>query len=166
MRERWLQSTRRLLRSAGFHAGGARATLIDALACTGGGLTAPELYDGIREAGGSIGAASVYRVLTELEGVGAIRRVDLGQSQALIELIEPGGEHHHYIVCDACGATERFTDPLLEETIGRIEQRASFPVHAHDVILHGICAGCQPDVARRSERMRGLRFVTPTGALG
>ena len=155
MREQWLEHTGRRLRMAGFHNGGARAALLHTLALTGGGLTAPELHQQVRQSGRRVGAASVYRVLTELESIGAIRRLEIGQSQALFELVDPGGEHHHHIVCDACGRTQTFADAGLEEAIGRIEQDASFAVHAHDVILHGVCPACSP------ERRTPDRKITP-----
>ena len=152
MREQWLEQTARLLQAAGFHNGGARAAVLNTLAQTGGGLTAPELHENVRESGRPVGAASVYRILAELEGIGAIRRLEIGQGQALFELIDPAGEHHHHIVCDACGRTQTFADRDLEDAIGRIERDASFLVHAHDVILHGLCPRCR---SGRSQRARG-----------
>ena len=146
MREQWLEYTGRLLRAAGFHSGGARAAVLDTLARTGGGLTARELHQQARQNARPVGAASVYRVLAELERVGALRRLEIGRGEALFELVDPGGEHHHHLVCDACGRTQTFADPGLEEAIGRIELGASYVVHAHDVILHGVCPRCRPDL--------------------
>ena len=156
MREQWLEHTATLLRAAGFHSGVARAAVLNALAHTGGGLTAPELHEQARQNGRPVAAASVYRVLADLERLGAVRRLEIGRGEALFELVDPGSEHHHHLVCDSCGRTQRFADRDLEEALGRIERDASYVVHAHDVVLHGVCPRCRPNRLTRAVSVGSL----------
>ena len=47
--------------------------------------------------------ASVYRILDELEQLSLLERVENGQAMVRYERVGSGGEHHHHLVCDACG---------------------------------------------------------------
>jgi Fur family transcriptional regulator, ferric uptake regulator len=91
-----------------------------------------------------VGRASVYRVLDELESLGLVSRVDVGDGVARYE--PHGPEHHHHLVCDGCGRLEPFQDDALEQAIHRLADRVSFDVADHDVTLHGSCERCRDDL--------------------
>ena len=82
--------------------------------------SAQEIFDGIREHGGRIGIASVYRALDQLVELSLVQRVELGDGIARFEPSHLDGEHHHHLVCDDCGKVEPFSDPGLERAL---EQR-------------------------------------------
>jgi Fur family ferric uptake transcriptional regulator len=71
-----------------------------------------------------------------------VRRVDLGADAAGYERVDPGGEHHHHLVCDSCGAVRPFSDPKLERAIDQVSRGSGFRISGHDVVLRGECAGC------------------------
>ena len=139
----WAQHATAALASAGHRAGGARSAVIDALDRHGGCVDADELVAKLRADGTRVGVASVYRALGLLAGLGVLQRVAVAGGSARYELVGPGGDHHHHLVCDDCGATSAFEDEGLERAIGRISRRAAFSVQAHDVTLHGTCPDCQ-----------------------
>jgi Fur family transcriptional regulator, ferric uptake regulator len=85
----------------------------------------------------------VYRALGLLVTLGVLQRVPVAGGSARYELVGPGGDHHHHLVCDDCGATTAFEDDGLERAIGRISRRTAYSVQAHDVTLHGTCPECQ-----------------------
>jgi Fur family ferric uptake transcriptional regulator len=89
-----------------------------------------------------VGRATVYRSLEQLEGLGLIRRVDVGGDASGYERVDPGGEHHHHIVCEHCGRVIAFEDERLEEAIAALASRPDFKVSSHEVTLRGECANC------------------------
>ncbi|MDQ3632527.1 MAG: transcriptional repressor, partial [Actinomycetota bacterium] len=76
-RQAWLASAHVALREAGYRAGGAREAILEALAVSDGCLNVQELIAVVSERGASVGTASAYRVLADLERVGVLRRIDL-----------------------------------------------------------------------------------------
>lgn len=138
----WEQHTRTVLERAGHRRGGARAAVIDLLAAQPCALTAQEIEDALRAQGRSVGRASVYRVLELLVEHGAVGRLEVGQGIARYEALDPGGEHHHHLVCGRCGRLVPFDDPDLEGAIERLAHRLGFHVDDHEVVLNGTCARC------------------------
>ena len=132
-----------MLAERGLRAGGARTAVIDALGRHGGCLDADELVVRLRRNRRRVGVASVYRALSLLSELGLLQRVPMAGGSARYELVGPGGDHHHHLVCDDCGATTAFEDDALERAIGRVSRRTAYAVQAHDVTLHGTCPDCQ-----------------------
>lgn len=139
----WGDHATAALAAEGHRAGGARAAVIDALDRHGGCVDADELVAKLRGEGTRVGVASVYRALGLLAALGVLQRVAVAGGSARYELVGPGGDHHHHLVCDECGATASFEDEGLERAIGRLSRRTAYSVQAHDVTLHGICPDCQ-----------------------
>jgi Fur family transcriptional regulator, ferric uptake regulator len=138
----WQESALAALEEGGYRAGGARGEVIELLTEQGGCLDAESVNERLRSEGRRVGTASVYRALGLLSDLGLLRKVTLADSPARFELVMPGGEHHHHIVCDRCGATAPFSDESLERAIEEVSDRASFEVEAHEITLHGTCARC------------------------
>jgi Fur family ferric uptake transcriptional regulator len=143
---RWAEHAGDRLAAAGYRRGGARRAVIALLAKQDCALSAHEIEDALRSAGRQVGRASVYRVLEELEELGLVSRLDLGTGTARYEAADPAGEHHHHhLLCDDCGDLVPFSDPELERVIGRVSGRLPYPVHGHEVTLHGSCESCRSD---------------------
>ena len=105
-------------------------------------LTAQDIFDRLREDGTEVGIASVYRALDLLTRMSLVRRVDLAEA-AYYEPADPGGEHHHHVVCDRCGKVSQFEDEALEHAIERLAGRLKYAVAEHDVVLRGACPDCR-----------------------
>lgn len=103
-------------------------------------VSAADVHESLGE---GVGLASVYRVLESLLAVGLVRRVDVGDGIARYEPLRESGEHHHHLVCTACGKVEAFEDPALERAIHRVEAKSGYAVEQHDVVLQGACATCR-----------------------
>ena len=139
----WAEHAFAVLSEHGHRAGGARSAVVEALGRHGGCLDAEELVGKLRRERKRVGVASVYRALALLSELGVLQRVAVAGGSARYELVGPGGDHHHHLVCDDCGATTAFEDEELERAIGRLSRRAAYAVQAHDVTLHGTCPDCQ-----------------------
>jgi Fur family ferric uptake transcriptional regulator len=107
-------------------------------------LTAQEIFDQLREDGRAVGIASVYRVLEVLAELGLVQRVDVGDGAARFEPAYPSGEHHHHLLCSNCGDVVAFEDAALERVILKLGERLDAVIEGHDVVLHGVCAACNP----------------------
>ena len=138
----WDEHARGVLREAGHKRGGARDAVIDVLAHEPCALTAQEIDERLRAGGTRVGRASVYRGLDLLAAHRLVQRVETGEGHARYEPVRPDGEHHHHLVCDACGELIPFHDPELEQTIARLGRRMDFEVTDHEVVLRGTCARC------------------------
>lgn len=144
MTTRWSDHVREELRRSGARTGGAREEVIAYLERQDCCLSAQELFDGLRQDGKKVGIASVYRVLEQLSDLGLVHRVDLGGGVARFEPALPDGEHHHHLVCDACGRVEMFDSAALERTLEQVAGSRGYALSQHDVVLHGSCADCAP----------------------
>lgn len=140
----WRDHTLATLAGAGYRKGGARNAVVELLDRQSCALTAQEIDDRLRTQGRAVGRASVYRILEMLTELKLVQRIDVGQGVARYERHQPDGDHHHHLVCDACGTIEPFEDPTLEQAIERVSSRLSFAVDEHDVVLHGSCRDCRP----------------------
>jgi Fur family transcriptional regulator, ferric uptake regulator len=138
----WSEHAGARLAGAGFRRGGARAAVIALLDEQRCALSAYEIEAKLREGGRAVARASVYRILDELDGLGLVSRLEVGQGIARYEPQRPGGHHHHHMVCESCGEVIPFADDELEETIDRLAERVTFDVAEHDITLRGSCAAC------------------------
>jgi len=140
----WIERAEATLASAGHRRGGARRALLELLGTQECALTAQEIEDALRDGRGlrRVSRASVYRVLDELERLRLVQRVEIGQAMVRYERVSEHAEHHHHLVCDACGAVMPFSDPGLERAIEVLSQRVPLAVSDHEIVLHGACQDC------------------------
>ena len=139
----WSELAEARLAEAGFRRGGGRAAVVGLLDAQSCALSAYEIEAKLREGGRGVARATVYRVLDQLESLGLVTRIDVGQGIARYEPNRPGADHHHHLVCDECGEVIPFADDELEATIDRVAERVTFDVSEHEIVLHGACAACR-----------------------
>ena len=139
----WTAHAAEVLRGAGYRRGGARRAVVEFLGQQECCVSAQEVHDGLRATGRSVGIASVYRVLDLLTELRLVQRVEVGGDVARYESVDPGGVHHHHLVCDDCGRVDAFTDDTLERALRRLDRRVAYAVAAHDVTLRGECDDCR-----------------------
>ena len=85
-----------------------------------------------------IGIVTVYRTLDLLAELGIVRRLDLGDG-ARYELAE---DHHHHMICEACGDISEFEEcPLDPERLPL--EHSEFEVRSHSLEVYGRCAECR-----------------------
>jgi Fur family transcriptional regulator, ferric uptake regulator len=148
----WTEAALGRLRDASGRSGSARRLVVELLGEQDCCLSAQEIHDRVRERGGRVGIASVYRALDGMDELGLVQRIDLGDGVSRFEPAHPGGDHHHHLVCDDCGKVEPFEDPSLESAIVRVADGRGYVVAAHDVVLRGACEDCRPGDSQDDRR--------------
>ena len=139
---RWTQRATDRLVDAGYRRGGARSELLALMADQRCALSAFEIEDRLAAGPRRVSRASIYRILEELEEVGLVVRVDIGNGITRYEAVGRGHGHHHHLVCDRCGSLEPFTDEGLERAVRRASERVPLQVSEHEIVLHGTCRTC------------------------
>ena len=138
----WTAHALEALGSAGYRRGTARRAVVELLGRQRCCLSAQEIFDRLRAARRPVGIASVYRTLDTLVDLRLVKRIDAGDGVARFERADPGGDHHHHLVCRDCGKVEAFTDPRLERAIGKVSTGLGYSVDEHEVVLTGACSDC------------------------
>jgi Fur family transcriptional regulator, ferric uptake regulator len=92
--------------------------------------------------------SSAYRHLVDLQTAGLVRRVTASDEFTRFELAEDLTEHHHHLLCSACGKVIDVTLPAgLERDVSRaISQLAGaegFQAQSHQLDVLGLCAACR-----------------------
>jgi Fur family transcriptional regulator, ferric uptake regulator len=100
-------------------------------------MSAEDVYKILLAEEGDIGLATVYRVLTQFEQAGLLKRSHFETGKAVFELNE--GTHHDHIVCLDCGHVEEFVDAEIEKRQDRIAQGLGFRLAEHALSLYGHC---------------------------
>ncbi len=108
-------------------------------------LTADEVFSVLKQEDGQepVGLATVYRVLSQFEVAGLIRRHHFDAETASYELGEPN--HHDHLVCVKCGRIEEFVDAEIERRQKEITERYGFELCHHTLCLYGVCRACREE---------------------
>jgi Fur family ferric uptake transcriptional regulator len=141
-RPTWAERTADALALAGFRRGGAREAIVELLGEQPCALSAAEIEDALGDRGRTVSRASVYRVIEELEGIGVLQRVEVGQDSVRFEPLREGPGHHHHLVCERCGRLQPFSDPGIERAIMRLSDRLPARVSEHEIVIRGSCETC------------------------
>ncbi|MDX1655132.1 MAG: ferric iron uptake transcriptional regulator [Candidatus Competibacteraceae bacterium] len=100
-------------------------------------LTAEDIYRNLLNSGEEIGLATVYRVLTQFESAGLVKRHYFEGGQSVFEFNQ--GDHHDHIVCLQCGHIEEFCDEVIEARQQAVADTKGFQLKDHCLILYGDC---------------------------
>lgn len=139
----WIERAEAALAAAGHKRGGARRAVLELLGRQDCALSALEIEHALhRSSTRAVSRASVYRVLDELERLGLVQRVEIGQAMVRFERVCAEEGHHHHLVCDECGTVMPFSDPALERAISRLSERVPLAVSEHEIVIHGACRDC------------------------
>ncbi len=104
-------------------------------------LSAEEVYRTLIEKEEEIGLATVYRVLTQFEQAGILKRHNFETGHSVFELDR--GDHHDHLLCTSCGAVEEFFEAKIEKLQHEIADNYSFQISDHALTLYGVCGSCQ-----------------------
>lgn len=100
-------------------------------------LAAEDIYKILLTENMEVGLATVYRVLTQFEQAGLLRRNFFETGKAIYELNEGG--HHDHIICLDCGRVEEFHDTEIEDIKAKVARERGFELLDHSLVLHGSC---------------------------
>lgn len=103
-------------------------------------LSAEEIYKKLLESKEDIGLATVYRVLTQFENAGLIKRQNFEEGYSVFELHQ--GSHHDHLVCIKCGKVDEFIDETIEHRQKTVAKSKGYKMTDHSLIIYGICSTC------------------------
>lgn len=104
-------------------------------------MTAEKVYKVLLDEGEEIGLATVYRVLTQFEAAGLVKRHHFEGGNSVFELNR--GDHHDHMVCVKCGKVAEFKDEVIERRQAEISERLGYELTDHCFYLYGLCPACQ-----------------------
>jgi len=104
-------------------------------------LSAEDVYKSLLESGEDIGLATVYRVLTQFETAGLVKRHHFEGGHSVFELNE--GSHHDHILCVKCGRVDEFVDEMIEQRQKDIAARLGYEMTDHCLYMYGVCTKCR-----------------------
>lgn len=100
-------------------------------------LSAEDVYRSLISEGEDIGLATVYRVLTQFEQAGVLKRHHFESGKAVFELNR--GNHHDHLVCIQCGHVGEFYDEEIEKRQIKIAKDRGFVIQEHSLSLYVEC---------------------------
>lgn len=137
-----MTNTRSDLQNAGLKITSPRVQVLELLeTATDKHLSAEAVWTALREDGKQASLATVYRVLTQLEGAGLLHRHSFEGNTAVFELADD--EHHDHMVCTKCGVVIEFNDDVIEKRQNEIAKQHGFEVSDHTHTIHGLCSRCR-----------------------
>ncbi len=110
-------------------------------------MSAEDVYRELLAEQQDIGLATVYRVLTQFEQAGLLKRSNFESGKAVFELDQ--GQHHDHLVCVQCGRVEEFYDAEIERRQQAIAKEHGFVLQDHALSLYGNCM--KPDCKHHHE---------------
>ena len=99
-------------------------------------LSADEIHNKLVNHNESIGLATVYRVLTQLELAGLIQKNQFSDNQSSYEIKK---QHHDHLICTKCGKIIEFVNDDLEMLQEKISDKYQFTLDSHVMTLFGVC---------------------------
>ena len=103
-------------------------------------LSAEDVYKELLEDEGSVGLATVYRVLTQFEDAGLVIRHNFEGERSVFELNDE--DHHDHMVCVKCGSVTEFLDKRIEAQQEKVAEDHGFTIQDHSLTLYGLCKRC------------------------
>lgn len=101
-------------------------------------ISAQALHARLRDAGDTVGLATVYRTLnamTEDQRVDMLR-VDDGEARYRLCTSDA---HHHHLVCRECGRTVEIEGPAVESWADKVAAEHGFTDVSHTLEVFGTC---------------------------
>ncbi len=100
-------------------------------------MSAEDLYKSLLEAGEDVGLATVYRVLTQFEQAGIVRKHNFEGGSAVFELATD--DHHDHMVCIDTGEVVEFVDEHIEKRQRIVAEQHGFELVDHKLVLYVRC---------------------------
>jgi Fur family ferric uptake transcriptional regulator len=97
-------------------------------------MSAEDIYRKLMDVNEDVGLATVYRVLTQFEAAGLVRRHHFEGGSAVFELER--GHHHDHMVCLETGKVTEFVSEDIEKLQHQIAEKHGYLVEDHSLVLY------------------------------
>ena len=99
--------------------------------------SAQEIWTGLRDAGSTIGLATVYRAVQAMVDDGEIDALRTDDGESVYR--HCGAGHHHHLVCRRCGRTVEVEGPAVERWAVTVAADHGFTDIEHTLEIFGTC---------------------------
>ncbi|MGL5369119.1 MAG: Fur family transcriptional regulator, partial [Cetobacterium somerae] len=82
----------------------------------------------------------VYRNLTKLTEIGAIKKVSLPNQ---VDKFDKNLEPHAHFICDECGSITDINIPGMDKFLDKVSDEGGISIRKYDLTLNGICKSCK-----------------------
>lgn len=104
-------------------------------------ISAQALHSKLKQAGSTIGLATVYRALGDLAETGEADSLQSPDGESLYRACSVDA-HHHHLICRNCGRTVEIHDSPVEEWAAAVAAENGFTQPTHVVDVFGLCPTC------------------------
>jgi Fur family transcriptional regulator, ferric uptake regulator len=103
--------------------------------------SAQELHDELRRRGEGIGLTTVYRTLQSMATAGLVDSLRTDTGEAVYRRCSD--QHHHHLVCRACGSTVEISGGEAEVWAAEVARAHGFSDVSHTIEIFGVCGDCR-----------------------
>ena len=118
--------------------------MFEALFAAEGPVSAEYVAEGRGGASTPMDAASVHRILSQLEELGLVRHVHIGHGPGLYALVEADRE---YLACERCGRVTTVEPGKLDSIRRSIRRRFGYEARFTHFPILGLCPSCRREIA-------------------
>ena len=102
--------------------------------------SAQQVHADLRNAGETIGLATVYRGLQWLGEAGLVDTIRSNEGEVVYRRCSP--VHHHHLICKRCGRAVEVAGDALENWSQQVAAEHGYRDPEHFVEVYGICSNC------------------------
>ena len=102
--------------------------------------SAQELHDELRRRGEGIGLTTVYRTLQSMAASGLVDTLRTSTGESVYRRCSE--QHHHHLVCRACGSTVEIQGVDVEVWASEVAREHGFSDVSHTIEIFGMCGDC------------------------
>ena len=132
-----LEQIARQLEARGYRVTPSRRAVIAAILQQPGHFTVDDLLRRCRGAG----RATLFRTLRLLSQIGVVCRVLMEDGTRHYAVSRR--EHHHHLVCTACGQVQDLDQCAIEGALRELSQSFGYEIDGHWLELYGRCCTCR-----------------------
>ncbi|MGL4801338.1 MAG: Fur family transcriptional regulator [Cetobacterium sp.] len=103
-------------------------------------LTADTIYADLKKDNPELSLGTVYRNLTKLTEIGAIKKVSLPNQ---VDKFDKNLEPHAHFICDECGSITDINIPKVDKFLNKISKDEDISIRKYDITLNGTCKKCK-----------------------
>lgn len=103
-------------------------------------LTADTIYADLKKDNPELSLGTVYRNLTKLTEIGAIKKVSLPNQ---VDKFDKNLEPHAHFICDECGSITDINIPEVDKFLNKISKDEDISIRKYEITLNGTCKKCK-----------------------
>jgi len=132
------------LRQSGHRVTAPRRLVLEALFRAEGPVSAEYLAEGMGGDSTPMDAATVHRILSQLEELGLVRHVHIGHGPGLYALV--GRTEREYLACERCGRVTTVEPRRLDSIRRSIRKRFGYEARFTHFPILGLCESCRREI--------------------